>query len=63
MTNKIMTIKDVLALGKVMPVIVIDDAAHAVPLAETLLANDIKTIEITLRTAAALDAIETIASH
>jgi 2-dehydro-3-deoxyphosphogluconate aldolase/(4S)-4-hydroxy-2-oxoglutarate aldolase len=63
MTDKIMTIKDVLALGKVMPVIVIDDAAHAVPLAQTLLANDIKTIEITLRTAAALDAIETIASH
>ena len=39
------------------------NVAHAVPLAETLLANDIKTIEITLRTAAALDAIKAIVSH
>ena len=39
MTNANMTIDDVLALGKVMPVIVIDDVADAVPLAKTLLAN------------------------
>lgn len=58
-----MTIDDVLALGHVMPVIVIDDVAHAVPLAETLLANGIRTIEITLRTSAALDSIAAIADH
>jgi 2-dehydro-3-deoxyphosphogluconate aldolase/(4S)-4-hydroxy-2-oxoglutarate aldolase len=63
MTDKTMMIEDVLGLGKVMPVIVINDATHAVPLAQTLLASNIKTIEITLRTAAALDAIDAIASH
>ena len=39
MTNANMTIDDVLVLCKVMPVIVIDDVADAVPLAKTLLAN------------------------
>lgn len=63
MTNANMTIDDVLALGKVMPVIVIDDVADAVPLAKTLLANGIRTIEITLRTPAALDAIAAIAGQ
>lgn len=63
MTKTNMTIDDVLALGNVMPVIVIDDVANAVPLAETLLTNGIYTIEITLRTAAALDAIAAIASN
>ena len=63
MTNTNMTIDDVLALGKVMPVIVIDDVARAVPLAHTLLANGIHTIEITLRTPAALDAIAAIAKE
>ena len=63
MTNTNMTIDDVLALGKVMPVIVIDDVARAVPLAHTLLANGIRTIEITLRTPAALDAIAAIAKE
>ena len=63
MTNTNMTIDDVLALGKVMPVIVIDDVARGVPLAQTLLANGIRTIEITLRTPAALDAIAAIAKE
>ena len=63
MTDVKMTIDDVLALGHVMPVIVIDDADKAVPLAETLLANGIRTIEITLRTPAALDSIAAIADQ
>ena len=63
MTDAKMTIDDVLALGHVMPVIVIDDADKAVPLAETLLANGIRTIEITLRTPAALDSIAAIADQ
>ena len=37
----------------VIPVIVIDDAASAVPLAEALLEGGIDIIEITFRTAAA----------
>ena len=63
MSDAKMTIDDVLGLGHVMPVIVIDDASKAVPLAETLLANDIRTIEITLRTSAALDSIAVIADQ
>jgi 2-dehydro-3-deoxyphosphogluconate aldolase/(4S)-4-hydroxy-2-oxoglutarate aldolase len=63
MTDVKMTIDDVLALGHVMPVIVIDDADKAVPLAETLLANGIRTIEITLRTPAALESIAAIADQ
>ncbi|HZZ90199.1 MAG TPA: bifunctional 4-hydroxy-2-oxoglutarate aldolase/2-dehydro-3-deoxy-phosphogluconate aldolase [Caulobacteraceae bacterium] len=55
-----MTIDDILAAGPVMPVVVIDDAAHAVPLARALVAGGIRAIEITLRTGAALDAIQAI---
>ncbi|MBC7770448.1 MAG: bifunctional 4-hydroxy-2-oxoglutarate aldolase/2-dehydro-3-deoxy-phosphogluconate aldolase [Phycisphaerales bacterium] len=55
--------EDVLRLSPVMPVVVIDDAAHAVPLARALLAGGVKTIEVTLRTAAALDAIGAIAAE
>jgi 2-dehydro-3-deoxyphosphogluconate aldolase/(4S)-4-hydroxy-2-oxoglutarate aldolase len=56
-----MTIDDILAAGPVMPVVVIDDAAHAVPLARALVAGGIRAIEITLRTGAALEAIQAIA--
>ncbi len=44
----------------VIPVIVIDDAASAVPLAEALLEGGIDIIEITFRTAAAGKAVENI---
>jgi 2-dehydro-3-deoxyphosphogluconate aldolase / (4S)-4-hydroxy-2-oxoglutarate aldolase len=56
-----MTIDDILQAGPVMPVVVIDDAAHAVPLAQALVAGGIRAIEITLRTGAALDAVQAIA--
>lgn len=46
-----------------MPVVVIDDAKAAVPLAEALLAAGVAAIEITLRTDAALTAMEHIASQ
>jgi 2-dehydro-3-deoxyphosphogluconate aldolase/(4S)-4-hydroxy-2-oxoglutarate aldolase len=45
----------------IIPVIVIDDAADAVPLAEALLEGGVDVIEITFRTAAAADAISAIA--
>ena len=45
----------------VIPVVVIDDAGQAVPLAEALLAGGISAIEITLRTKQALAAMEAIA--
>ncbi len=49
--------------NKIIPVVVIDDAKHAVPLAQTLLAGGVNAIEITLRTPQALAAMEAIAKH
>ncbi|MFF0432455.1 bifunctional 4-hydroxy-2-oxoglutarate aldolase/2-dehydro-3-deoxy-phosphogluconate aldolase [Streptomyces sp. NPDC004327] len=45
----------------VVPVVVIEDAADAVPLARALAAGGLPLIEVTLRTPAALDAIRAIA--
>jgi 2-dehydro-3-deoxyphosphogluconate aldolase/(4S)-4-hydroxy-2-oxoglutarate aldolase len=45
----------------VIPVIVLNDAAHAVPLARALVAGGIRMLEVTLRTPAALACIEAIA--
>ena len=56
-------IQDILDLGRVMPVIVIDDSRQAVGLANALLEGGIRTIEITLRTSAALDAIRAVADQ
>ncbi len=56
-----MRAEDVLALSPVMPVVVIDDAKHAAPMAHALRAGGLRTIEVTLRTPAALDAIRAIA--
>jgi 2-dehydro-3-deoxyphosphogluconate aldolase/(4S)-4-hydroxy-2-oxoglutarate aldolase len=61
--SKKLSADDVLKLSPVMPVVVIDDAGHAEPLARVLLASGIRTIEVTLRTAAALDAIRSIAKN
>lgn len=47
----------------VMPVVVIDDVAHAVPLARALAAGGLPAVELTLRTPSALDAITAIATH
>jgi 2-dehydro-3-deoxyphosphogluconate aldolase/(4S)-4-hydroxy-2-oxoglutarate aldolase len=52
-----MNIEDVMGAAPVIPVLVIDDPDHAVPLAEALVRGGIPAIEITLRTPAALDAI------
>lgn len=54
---------DLMATGPLVPVLVINDVAHALPIAEALLAADVKVLEITLRTEAALGAIETIAKN
>jgi 2-dehydro-3-deoxyphosphogluconate aldolase / (4S)-4-hydroxy-2-oxoglutarate aldolase len=52
---------DLLKTGPVMPVIVIDDLAHAVPLARALVAGGVRVLEVTLRTPAGLEAIRAIA--
>ncbi|MFJ6943516.1 bifunctional 4-hydroxy-2-oxoglutarate aldolase/2-dehydro-3-deoxy-phosphogluconate aldolase [Streptomyces wuyuanensis] len=53
----------VLDLAPVVPVVVLDDAADAVPLARALVAGGLPAIEVTLRTPAALDAIRAIADE
>ncbi|MFI8994893.1 bifunctional 4-hydroxy-2-oxoglutarate aldolase/2-dehydro-3-deoxy-phosphogluconate aldolase [Streptomyces sp. NPDC053542] len=53
----------VLGLAPVIPVVVIEDAADAVPLARALVAGGLPAIEVTLRTPAALDAIRAIAAE
>ncbi|QXE37089.1 bifunctional 4-hydroxy-2-oxoglutarate aldolase/2-dehydro-3-deoxy-phosphogluconate aldolase [Streptomyces sp. GMY02] len=52
----------VLDLAPVVPVVVLDDAADAVPLARALVNGGLPAIEVTLRTPAALDAIRAIAA-
>ncbi|MZD06575.1 bifunctional 4-hydroxy-2-oxoglutarate aldolase/2-dehydro-3-deoxy-phosphogluconate aldolase [Streptomyces sp. SID5785] len=51
----------VLDLAPVVPVVVVEDAADAVPLARALVAGGLPAIEVTLRTPAALDAIRAVA--
>jgi len=53
----------VLDLAPVVPVVVIEDAADAVPLARALVAGGLPAIEVTLRTPAALDAVRAIAAE
>jgi 2-dehydro-3-deoxyphosphogluconate aldolase / (4S)-4-hydroxy-2-oxoglutarate aldolase len=48
---------DLMRVGPVIPVIVIDDLAHAVPLARALVTGGVRVLEVTLRTRVALDAI------
>ncbi|MBY0284224.1 MAG: bifunctional 4-hydroxy-2-oxoglutarate aldolase/2-dehydro-3-deoxy-phosphogluconate aldolase [Sphingomonas sp.] len=50
-------IADIMRTSAVIPVLVIDDAATAQPLAEALVAGGLRVLEVTLRTPAALDAI------
>ena len=47
--------------GPVIPVIVIDRLEDAVPMAKALVAGGVRVLEVTLRTAAGLPAIEAIA--
>lgn len=51
------SIDDLMRTAPVIPVIVIEDLAHAVPLAEALVAGGLPVLEVTLRTPAALPAI------
>ncbi|MFR9729220.1 bifunctional 4-hydroxy-2-oxoglutarate aldolase/2-dehydro-3-deoxy-phosphogluconate aldolase [Saccharopolyspora sp. MS10] len=57
------TASEVLDLSPVVPVVALDDAAHAVPLGQALLRGGIRTIEVTLRTSAGLPAIERLAAE
>ncbi|KGM53386.1 hypothetical protein N800_07615, partial [Lysobacter daejeonensis GH1-9] len=57
------SLEHVLQLAPVMPVVVVDDVRHAVPLARALVAGGIPAIEVTLRTDAALEAVRAIAAE
>jgi 2-dehydro-3-deoxyphosphogluconate aldolase/(4S)-4-hydroxy-2-oxoglutarate aldolase len=57
-----MDVGELLKRERIVPVVVIDDAAKAVPLARTLMEAGLNSIEVTLRSAAALAAIEQIAT-
>ncbi|OJW67869.1 MAG: 2-dehydro-3-deoxyphosphogluconate aldolase [Sphingomonadales bacterium 63-6] len=50
-------IEQIMQTAPVIPVLVVDDAAIAAPLAEALVAGGLKVLEVTLRTPAALDVI------
>lgn len=49
-------------MAPVIPVLVIEDIAHALPLAQALVAGGLPVLEVTLRTECALEAIEVMAS-
>jgi 2-dehydro-3-deoxyphosphogluconate aldolase/(4S)-4-hydroxy-2-oxoglutarate aldolase len=53
----------ILAGTPVIPVLTIERVAHAVPLARALAAGGLAVIEVTLRTSAALDAVQKIAAE
>jgi len=55
------TARDLLAVSPVIPVVVVEDVADAVPLAEALLRGGVGIIEITLRTPDALAALAAVA--
>ena len=50
----------ILAQGRLIAVLMIEDAERAVPLARALLAGGVRTLEVTFRTAAACEAIRRI---
>ncbi|WP_169946241.1 bifunctional 4-hydroxy-2-oxoglutarate aldolase/2-dehydro-3-deoxy-phosphogluconate aldolase [Microbispora sp. H11081] len=54
---------NLLDLAPVIPVVVLEDAGSAVPLARALVGGGLPVIEVTLRTPAALDAIRRIAAE
>ncbi|MBN8291509.1 bifunctional 4-hydroxy-2-oxoglutarate aldolase/2-dehydro-3-deoxy-phosphogluconate aldolase [Rhodobacter sp. NTK016B] len=49
-------------LAPVIPVIVVEDIDHAIPLAEALVAGGLPVLEVTLRTPCALEAIKAMSS-
>ena len=53
---------DVMTDAPVIPVIVLEDVAHAIPMAKALVAGGVRVLEITLRTPAALQCMREIAA-
>ncbi len=58
-----MTLIEILKLAPVVPVLIIEDEAHAVPLARALVAGGLYALEVTLRTPVALHCVRRIAGR
>lgn len=58
-----LNVLDVMRVGPVIPVLVIEDLAYAVPLARALVAGGVRVLEVTLRTPVALAAIRAMADE
>lgn len=58
-----LTAQEVMRDAPVIPVIVLHDVRHAVPMARALVAGGIRMLEVTLRTPQALDCMRAIASE
>ncbi len=58
-----LSVENIVTRGPVIPVIVIDSLATAVPLARALVTGGLSVLEITLRTPVAMDALRAIASE
>lgn len=63
MTQNREALLEIMTGQKVIPVIVLEDADHAVPLAKALVAGGLPAVEITLRTAAAMESIKRVAQE
>ena len=58
-----MSVQSIMSIGPVIPVVIIENIYDAIPLADALIEGGIGTIEITLRSAVALDAIALISKE
>lgn len=56
-------IKEIMDICPIIPVVEIEDAKNAEPIAEALLKGGISVLEVTLRTTAALDVIKILANY
>jgi 2-dehydro-3-deoxyphosphogluconate aldolase/(4S)-4-hydroxy-2-oxoglutarate aldolase len=56
-----LAVDQVMRTGPVIPVLVLEDAADAAPMASALVSGGVRVLEVTLRTAAGLDAIREMA--
>ncbi len=55
--HDVMNLRDIMRLSPVIPVLTVTRLEHAAPLAQALVRGGIRVLEVTLRTACALDAI------
>ena len=61
--NTKLNIRDIMLTAPVIPVLVVEDPAQAVPLAQALTNGGLRVLEFTLRTASALESISAVAQE